>query len=112
MTLTGEEILLTLEKQGFRIGRGHAPGDFSISPPEQLTDLQKGVLCWHVDRIMTAIQQSLAAFPCTLCGCLAWLAPPQPEESRYWLCGVCCGWGMIRAGFPHPMIWSMKRTLH
>jgi hypothetical protein len=110
--LDGVQILLILEKQGFRIDRGRAPGDFSIRPLDRLTSLQKSVLVWHLHTIAEVIHRSLAPFPCTFCGSLAWLAPPKPEESRFWLCGSCGSWGMIRAGFPHPITWSMTRTLH
>jgi predicted RNA-binding Zn-ribbon protein involved in translation (DUF1610 family) len=110
--LTGEEILLILERQGFKIARGHAPGDFSIRPLEQLTALQKSTLAWHLHTIVEAVQRSLAGWHCPACGSLAWRSPEAPAVARHWICGTCVGWGMIDAEHPHPMIWSMRRTLH
>jgi hypothetical protein len=110
--LTGEEILLRLEKQGYHIRRGRGAEDFSIRPLENLTALQRSTLAWHLDRIVTALQRSLAAFPCLACGRLAWRAPEAPAVACYWICGTCPGWGMIDAETPRAIIWYMTRTVH
>jgi predicted RNA-binding Zn-ribbon protein involved in translation (DUF1610 family) len=110
--LDGVQILLILERQGYQIRRGHAPGDFHISPPEQLTDLQKGVLVWHVDKIVEAIHRSLALWPCPACGSLAWRSPDAPAVACHWVCGTCVSWGMIHEEKPHALVWQMPGTVH
>jgi predicted RNA-binding Zn-ribbon protein involved in translation (DUF1610 family) len=111
--LTGEEILLILERQGYAIGRGPAgDGDFYIRPLARLTSLQRSVLAWHLHTIVEAIRRSLALWPCPACGSLAWRSPDAPVPARHWVCGTCLGWGMIDAENPHAIIWYMTRTVH
>jgi hypothetical protein len=110
--LDGVQILLILERQGFTIDRGQAPGDFSIRPLDRLTALQKAVLAWHLDVIVAAIRRSLAPFTCTFCDSLAWRAPEAPQSARYWLCGSCPGWGRMRQGKPITKEWKFCVPMH